>query len=176
MLSAEFLTRNNTTVAAKVLVKDMSVNRDATIMIAEPMQRNLTALWNRSLKAGLAFFSGTAEPQVKHSFSLEVRVELHCRHRSIVLSSALFSRCPIERSPESSPPVTLFKASHEAKNSTRADHMSAVVSAISRAKRAFGAKRRPAAHHPSFQRPARPPDAGRPGPGRLCAPGDSDTA
>src|ERR1700692_3825801 len=100
MLSAEFLTRNNTTVAAKVLTNDISVNRDATIMIAEPMKRNLTTLWNRSLKWGLGFFSGTDEPQVKQSFSVAVKVELHCRHRSIMLSSAINGRSSIERSPE----------------------------------------------------------------------------
>ncbi len=84
MLSAEFLTRNSTTVAAKVLVNDRSVNKDTTIMMDEAMKRYRTAPWNRSLKAGPAFFAGTAEPQVKHSVSLAVRVELHCRQRSIM--------------------------------------------------------------------------------------------
>lgn len=64
MWSAEFLTRNNTKVAAKHLKNDMSVNRETAVMAAEPMKRNLTAVWNRWLKVGLGFLSGTAEPQL----------------------------------------------------------------------------------------------------------------
>ena len=95
--SAELLTKSRTRVVVRHLAKEgvASKNRDATVSTAEPRNANFKNDANRWPKIDCEVSTFTVAPQVKHTVSSFVSVELQSRQRIIWTRDQL--KCTPER-------------------------------------------------------------------------------